>query len=378
MRIGIDAHMVGSRETGNETYVVQLARALSDVAGSDEVMALTTGAPSVAPLLASAGTLRVMPVLPDSSVRRLLFTLPRQARALGLDVLHASYIAPLRSPCPIVLSVHDISYRSHPEAFSLRDRILLGRMIPISLRRAKRVITLSESSRRDIIHSYRVSPQKVVVTPLAAAPGFGQTTPEQQRAVQQRLGITTPYLLSVGNVQPRKNLARLVRAFSALTETHSEPLELVIAGPDKYRADLLRQEIETARVADRVRLVGYVPDADLAPLYGGALAFVYPSLYEGFGLPVLEAMACGTPVVCSNTSSLPEVAGDAALLVSPTDTRAIARALTQLVDSAHLRAEMRIRSLANAARFSWKRTAGLTLDVYRQATEQAIRSGIRA
>jgi glycosyltransferase involved in cell wall biosynthesis len=229
------------------------------------------------------------------------------------------------------------------------------------------VITLSESSRRDIARIYGLPTERVAVTPLAAADHFQPSERAEREPALARLGVPGPYLLAVGNLQPRKNLARLLEAFRNAIADRGDYVHLVIVGPRKWADSPIHRAAASDGLNGRVHLLGYVTPGDLRMLYGGATALVYPSLYEGFGLPVLEAMACGTPVICSNRPSLPEVAGDAALLIDPTDTGAIARAMTRVLDDATFRADLHERSLKRSAQFSWTDTARLTRDVYRAA-----------
>ncbi len=363
--IGLDAHMVGTRETGNETYVVQLAAALGQLGGYDYT--LYTPHPELLPAeLAQAPHLSVRAFPDVPSFVRIPWLYPRLARADGLALLHMTYIAPPRSPVPVVLSVHDISYRIFPQYFSPRVRLVLGLLVGPSVRHAARVIVISERTRQDVIRFYRVPPERIVVTPLAAAPQYSPQSEEEVGRIRRKYGLPERYFLAVGNVQPRKNLPRLVRAFAAVVEQTAETrdVKLVIVGRSAWRGSEVETVVRQLGLQQRVLFTGYVPDQDLPALYTGALAFCYPSLYEGFGLPPLEAMACGTPVVASNASSLPEVVGDAGLLVEPTSVAGIAAALYRLLHDEEVRQEYSRRGLARAARFSWERTARLTRDVY--------------
>lgn len=361
-RIGIDAHMVGTHETGNETYVVQLSTALGEIGGHE--YRLYTPRPEAIP-----ADLRELPAIsigsfPDvPSFVRIPFLYPRLARRDGLALLHMTYMAPPRLPCPLVLSVHDVSYRLFPQYFSPRVRFLLALLVGPSIRRAARVIAISENTRRDIIRFYRPEPERVVVTHLAAAPHFKPQPPEEIARVCAAYNLRSPYILAVGNKQPRKNLGRLVQAFAALLSDFSD-LALVIAGQSGWQGSEVEAEVARLGLAGRVRFTNYVPEADLPALYSGAAVFCYPSLYEGFGLPVLEAMQCGTPTVTSCTSSLPEVVGDAALTVNPADPFEIAYGLRTLLSEPDKRQEYSRRALDRAAWFSWERTARLTKQVY--------------
>jgi glycosyltransferase involved in cell wall biosynthesis len=237
--------------------------------------------------------------------------------------------------------------------------------MPLFCRRATHIIAVSEQSKRDVGDAYGIVPGKVTVIHEAADPRFRPQAAEAVAAVRARYGLPGRYLLFVSTIEPRKNLPRLLEAFERV---HAAGLTdaLVIVGKRGWLYEDFFAALERSPVREAVLLPGFVPDVDLPAVYAGAQALAFPSLYEGFGLPVLEAMACGTPVVCSNTSSLPEVAGDAALLVDPGDTDAIAEALGCLLTDPGLSQELRARGLEQAGRFSWHRAACETLDVYRR------------
>jgi glycosyltransferase involved in cell wall biosynthesis len=240
-------------------------------------------------------------------------------------------------------------------------------LVPFSLRHAARVIAISEHSRQEIMRRYRLPANRVAVTYLAAAEQFRPVTDRAALArVRARYGLAECYVLALGNLQPRKNLVRLVDAYVQLRgQGHCADVQLVLGGQAQWRESELYVRVRQSGFTSSICFPGYVDDADLPALYSGALAFVYPSLYEGFGLPPLEAMACGTPVICSNAASLPEVVGDAALTCDPRDTESLAAALAQMIAQAALREELRARGLRRAAQFSWRRCAEETLAVYR-------------
>jgi glycosyltransferase involved in cell wall biosynthesis len=360
--VAIDGHMIGSRETGNETYVVQLAAALGRLGGYR--YQLYTPQPQLVPSeLLTVKSISVRPFPDAPSMVRIPWLYPRAARADAVSLLHMTYIAPPRAPCPIVLTVHDVSYRIFPEFFSPRVRLLLGLLVGPSVRRAAAVITVSECARQDIIRFYRVSPRRVVVTPEAAGPQYTPQPVGEKERVRVLYSLPQRYVLAVGNVQPRKNLPRLIEAFGVLVQD-SPDVDLIIAGRSAWRGSEVEAVVTRLGLDERVRFTGYVPDTDLPALYSGATLFCYPSLYEGFGLPPLEAMACGTPVITSNVASLPEVVGDAGVMVDPTSVRDIAAALRRLLTNEEARREYQIKGLGRAAQFSWERTARLTRDVY--------------
>ena len=237
-------------------------------------------------------------------------------------------------------------------------------------KKAARIATVSEYSRQDLLDIYKLSPEKVVVTYNGVESSFTPqpSVPNEAEAVRKRFGVSRDFLLAVGSLQPRKNLVRLIRAYARLrSEREDFRPQLVIVGRKLWLASEIFDEVKRQRWADDVILTGYVADEDLPALYRAARAFVYPSLFEGFGLPPLEAMASGTPVVTSDVSSLPEITGDAALLIDPNDERALANALIEIMNNDRLRAELREKGIAQAKKFTWRDAAEKTLRLYKEA-----------
>ena len=271
-------------------------------------------------------------------------------------------LLPLRS-VPTVLTVHDLIFRHLPEHHKPLNRWYLNWALPLYCRRATHIIAVSDCTRCDLTTSYDVDPGKISVIHEAADPRFAPQLPERVAEVRERYGLPERYVLFVGTLEPRKNLTRLLHAFEKLCRDGSCD-GLVLVGKRGWLYDDFFAELERSPAREEVILPGYVPDGDLPAFYAGAQVLAFPSLYEGFGLPVLEAMASGTPVACSGTSSLPEVVGDAALTFDPTNEEAILEALRQLVDSPGLRRELAERGLVRAAQFSWDRVAAQTEAVY--------------
>lgn len=284
----------------------------------------------------------------------------------GAELFHATehLLLPLRG-VPTVLTVHDLIFRRYPQHHKPLNRWYLNATLPLYCRRADHIIAVSEQTKRDVMASYGVPAQKISVIYEAADPQFQPQAPEAVAAVRARYRLPERYLLCVGTIEPRKNLGRVLAAFERL---HAERLTdaLVIVGKRGWLFDDFFARLEQSPTKQAVIFPGFVPDADLPTVYAGAQALAFPSEFEGFGLPVLEAMACGAPVVCSTTSSLPEVAGAAALLVDSADTDAITAALRRVAADADLAAELARRGVAQAARFSWQRAAAETLAVYRR------------
>ncbi len=278
-----------------------------------------------------------------------------------------AHVIPLRHP-PSVVTIHDLGYVHHPEAHPPRDRRMLDWTTRWSTRVARRVIAISDATRRDLIQWYRVPEDKIDVIPHGVDGRFFAVTSEDIRRVRQRLALPEHYVLAVGTIQPRKNLGRLAAAMRELAAA-GLPHRLVIAGKRGWLASQVEREINQAGAADRVIFLGYVPPEMLPGLYAGADALAFPSLYEGFGLPVLEAMAAGAPVVASNRSAIPEVAGDAAMLVDPFAPASIADGLIRVLTEPDLRGTLIARGKERAATFRWDRTALETLSVLRRVRD---------
>ncbi|MBI3966895.1 MAG: glycosyltransferase family 4 protein [Chloroflexi bacterium] len=300
--------------------------------------------------------------------------LPLAARAARVDVLHYPYFAgPLAPTVPVVMTVHDLIPLLLPEYSPTPLARLYARLCALAARRAAVVLADSEHTRRDILATLRVGPDQVRVVPLAAAPELGPATSDEVRQARERYGLPDRFVLYLGGLDRRKNLETLLRAVAWLRDDGREPPPLVIAGGRPGRSTALFPDYEAeARelgLAELVHFTGPVPTADKAALYTAALAFAFPSRYEGFGLPPLEALACGTPVLCSNSSSLTEVVGDAALTFAPDDVDALASGYDQLARDAALRVELSRRGRKRADQFAWDRTATLTMAGYVAAAD---------
>lgn len=368
MRLALDCRTVTAPKTGDRTYALGLGGALPALLETgDELLYYTWEPTDLAPAAQNVRPI-VLPARPRWMWTPVAF--PRDLRARRADLAHVQYFVPPIAPCPVVTTIHDIAFRRHPELFPLKHRLLLNWLIPRAAHHAAHVLTGSEATRRDLLECYDLPPDHVTVTPYAADPRFRPEHPARAReAVRRRLGVPSPYILSVGVLQPRKNLPRLVRAYARIAGR--VPHRLVLVGKEGWANAELRAAAAALPVDREVVFTGYVADADLPALYAGADVFAYPSLYEGFGLPPLEAMACGAPVLAGNTSSLPEVVGDAGLLVDPTSDRALVEGLERLLTDPAERDRLRAAGPQRAAEFSWERTARETLAVYHRILETA-------
>jgi len=366
LRVGIDAHAIGTRLGGNESYIMSVIEGLKEHPQHAYFVYVTDDEAGSRVRLVSPAA-HVRSIGGRSRMRRLGWALTRACRADRVDVLHVQYVAPIVSP-PIVAMIHDLSYYHHPEWFSTREALRLRMTVPWTARRSARILTGSEYCRRDIMSTYGVPPEKISVSYHRVRSIFIPRETEVG-SILDRLKVRQPYILAVGNLQPRKNLLRLIQAWQQLRRRHSDfAAQLVIVGRKAWMyEDILAGAAEEARRGNLV-LTDYIPEADLPALYSGAMAFVYPSLFEGFGLPPLEAMACGAPVVVSRVTSLPEVCGEAALYIDhPEEVEAVAAKIMEMCASPELRRTCRQKGLAQAEKFRCSNLMEATVRAYESA-----------
>jgi len=361
IRVGLDAHVLGRRGAGNETYTLALARALAREPAVDLVLYLDQRAA----VDLGGGRARVRRFAFARAQPRIGLELPLRARRDRLDVLHVQYVAPPFPGTAVVTTVHDTSFLDVPELLSARRRWRLRVTVADAVRRSHLVVVPSEFSRTRVVEHYGLDPERVAVAPplVEALP---PASDEAVAGVRRAFDLPATFVLAVGDVQPRKNLPRLIEAVRIARERGFGG-GLVIAGQAGWRADEVRRSAERQR-GDWIRMPGYVSPATLAALYQAATLAAHVSLYEGFGLPVLEAMAAGTPVVGSRAGAIPEIAADAALLVEPDDVAGMAEAILAAASDETLRARLVGAGRERAA--SFRPEAGLeqTLVAYRRAT----------
>lgn len=370
MRFSIDAHAIGRHLTGNEVYVRSLLEGFASLDKKSEFIAYTSvrGAEEYVP-----SRIRTRQVSENPFVR-LGIDLARRVRADAPDLLHVQYTAPLFCSAPVVVSIHDVSYIEHPEFFPAARRVQLRLTVERTVRRAAKILTLSEFSRQGIARAYGLDPSRIAVVPAACSEIFKPISRSKAKSfVEGRFQINEPFILNVGDLQPRKNPLGLIRAFEELIGNCPElPHHLVLVGKDTWYAPKVHQAAENSPFGNRIHFTGYVDDSELLKLYNACDIFVFPSFYEGFGIPILEAMACGRAVACANTSAMPEVAGSAAVLFDPHSTEAMMTSMRDLLRNNELRARKERLGQQNASRFSWRGTAQQTLDVYYEV------AGVRA
>lgn len=368
MRIAIDASTL-STQGGPRTYVLGLLEALLRIDHDNEYVIFYNDAAHLGRFPQAREV-----VLPGKSPLARLWrehvALPLACRRIGADLLHCPKSAiPLLNPgCPVVVTLHDLIPVKHPETEKRAARIYWRLHIPRAARKSKVVLTDSEHAKQEIVAAYAVPAERVKVVLLGYTPtARAIADPETTATVRTRYGLTAGYILYVGTIQPRKNIITLIEALAILRREMGTPPRLVIVGRKGWLYDDLFERIKTLGLEEAITFTGFVPDADLPAIYAGAGVFVYLSLFEGFGLPPLEAMANGVPVVVSNTTSIPEVVEAAGIQVVPTDVAAVAKAIRQVLEDGALADELRNKGRLQAGKFSWDKAGREVLDAYATA-----------
>lgn len=375
--VGLNAHLLSLTQTyrsaGINGYIYQLLNRLPAEAGGGAELGFVAYLHD--PNYRGPEGLQVVRSQWDTTNpwRRILWEQSALAAASRkLDLLHGlAFAAPLAAACPTIVTVHDLSFLRFPEAFRRMNRTYLSLFTRLSVRRATRVIAGSESTRRDVIAFCGAPPERVVTVPYGVSEDFHPAAPEAVDAFRSRKGLPERFILFLGTLEPRKNIGRLIEAYGMLrTREGVDVPKLVIAGGKGWFHETLFTQVADLKLIDDVLFPGYVPADEVPWWYRAAEMFVYPSRFEGFGLPVLEAMACGVPTITSDASSLPEVAGDAALLVHPDDVEALVNAMARLLIDGDLAADLREAGPRQAAQFPWTRTTAETLAVYRSVLHE--------
>lgn len=380
MHVGLDAHLLSLAESyrsaGISWYIQNLLRHLPEADPGIRYTAFVgekryVGVPGLDVQLSRLPTHRPpVRIFWEQAIQ------PSAARRAQIDLLHGlALVGPLPSARPFVVTVHDLSFLSYPQNFPKLKRLYLELFTRLSVRRARRVIAISENTRRDVVGQYGISPDKVDTIYYGLDPIYHPLPPGEVEGFRRQEGVPERFILFVGTLEPRKNVARLIEAYAKLppvaTKNGARRPPLLLIGGKGWLYDEIFGRVDELELTDQVRFVGYVPAQKLPLWYNAAELLVYPSLYEGFGLPPLEAMACGTPVVTSAVSSLPEVVGQAGLLVDPTNTEQLTGAMAQVLTDADTRERMRAKGLVQAEAFSWPETARRTVGSYRRALQAA-------
>ncbi len=387
IHVCLDLSPTVHRRAGWGTYARELARALARLEDAPALTLFYSHPARAHPLPPDLSTLPTNTLSLSTRPWRLLAALSQHLN-LGLDrwlprceVFHATeHLLPRLKDARTVLTVHDLIYRLFPDYHLPLNKWFLNLFMPLFVRRADAIIAVSQCTKNDLMRHYDVAPEKITVIYEGVDARFRPITDRDAlAAVRARYSLPQRYILYVGTLEPRKNLPTLLEAYATLQAQSPIPdLQLVIVGRRGWLYESFFQRLRELNLEDQVILLGFIPDEDLPAVYSGADLFVFPSLYEGFGLPPLEAMACGTPVVSSDTSSLPEVVGEAGLMVDPHDVRALTEAIERALTDRHLRAELRARGLEQASRFTWEKTARQTLKVYRNVVALGAHSVDRA
>lgn len=368
LRIGIDATAIPSRRVGAGNYIFNLVRKLAEIDAENQYFVFSKPAHIVEWNL-DKPNFSFLPISVGILPLRLAWeqtVLPAIVRRYKIDVLHSPhYTIPLLNPSRSVVTFCDMTFFLYPKLHSFWKRVFFNSMMRISSRRASGIITISESTKRDLLCIFKGISNKVHAIPLGVDSIFSPIKDQNSiRQICSRHGLQMgEYILFVGLLEPRKNIPILLHAFRELVDRGIQK-RLAIVGKRGWMYDNIFSTVQSLDLRDFVVFTNYVPEEELPYLYNGACLFVYPSFYEGFGLPVLEAMSCGTPVVTSNISSMPEIVGDAGLLVDPYNVRQLANAILRIVDDDDYRRSMQERGLQRAAQFSWEKTARKTINVY--------------
>ncbi len=371
MRFSVDAHAIGCHLTGNEVYIRNLLQEFARLDSDSEFIAYVAKPGAEAQVPARFRKSRVS----ENPFRRLGLDLPWQLRRDRPDLLHVQYTGPVWSPVPLVASVHDVSFLEHPQYFTRFRAAQLRCTVKRTVHAAARVLTPSEFSRRAILEHYDLDERKVVVVPNAVSSAFRPVEREVAgAALAEKFGLRGPFVLTIGDLQPRKNHLGLLRAFEEVLRVHRHlPHCLVFVGKETWYSKELHRAVARSAVGDRVHFTGFVEDSDLLYFYGACDLFVFPSFYEGFGLPILEAMACGRAVACSSLTAMPEVADAAAIFFDPHSTSGMARAIGDVLLDPELRGRLERLGAYRATLFSWERAAQRTLNVYYEVAGAAPR-----
>jgi len=367
LHIAIDAHSVGAGLGGNETYATNLIEALADIDSVNRYTLYVTKKEAVERFANRWPNVHLRLTLPHTPLVRIPLTLTVELRRRPVDILHVQYTSPPFTPCPVVNTIHDLSFEHLPETFKRRSWRQMRLTIRRSAQSAAHILTDCDFARDDILKTYGIAPERVTAVPLAAAVRFSPVRDERELdRVRNKYGINGKYILTVGSIQPRKNIPRLIRAYSMLcSERNLEPLpKLVVVGKRGWLYEDTLATAESSTVRDRIILTGYVDDKDLPALYSAASCFVYPSYFEGFGIPPLEAMRCGTPTITGDRTCFPEIIGDAGLMVDPFDEQAIKLGIVRVLTEQTLRDDLIEKGLKRANSYDWLKTARQTLDVY--------------
>ncbi len=383
MHIGFNAHLLSAARTyraaGIKIYIHNLLLNITELDRQIRYTVFLSDRRALADHPSLQLELSHLPTT-TSPVARILWeqlVQPIEVIRLGIDLLHSlAFVQPLLRPCLSVVTIHDLSFILFPASFRRLNRLYLSHLTRLSVKEADMVIAVSQNTKRDLVRLFGLDEEKVCVIYHGTNESFQPIASHPLENFRKRRGLPESFILFVGTMEPRKNLERLLEAFAQVKKDSKLPHKLVIAGPRGWFSEKTLAAAERLGLEDEVLFSGYIPQKELPFWYNAAQAFVYPSLYEGFGLPVMEAMACGVPVITSNTSSLPEVVGEAGVKIDPYSVEELSRALQEVLTNKDLRSALIDKGLAQAKKFSWRKAAQETLAAYERAIERGGKSRV--
>jgi glycosyltransferase involved in cell wall biosynthesis len=375
MKIAFDARPLVKYKTGIGKYTENLLRHICDISSDSELLLFSNKEISFNKEKNVEYAIRKRLFGKYNSSLWFQLSLPFYLNSRSdnkIDLFHGTMaMLPLAATVPMVITIYDLVLEKFPETMYWKNWLSLKTLMRASARKALKIIAISENTKKDIMDCFGIEDEKIRVIYLGVDRQFSPQPDPNEAGVLSKYNLPSGYILSVGTLEPRKNILRLINAYKMVASSGEPVPKLVIVGGHGWRNEDLGKLVRESGLADRVVLVGYVPDEDLPTLYRNATVFVYPSLYEGFGLPPLEAMACGTPVITSNLSSIPEVVGDAGIVIDPYNTTEIARAIASVLNNEELRESLRTSGLVRSRLFNWDKTALETLKLYQEVIEES-------
>lgn len=376
MRIGIDLHMVNDFMQGSRTYTYNVIRALIEIDPENDYYLYFTNKPKSLPRLFQKPNVHIRRIFPSTRIIRLPISFPLKLAIDRIDVFHCQYMGSPFSATPYVVTLHDIIHEIYPEFYPNSLRFFMSLFYPLSARRAATVLTVSEYCKEAIVKLYKVPEKNVIVAYDGVSDEFKPIRDKSLvNSVGKKYGINKENILFVGRLEPRKNIPGLFKAFYSLKKHHNIPHQLVIVGMKDFKYNEIYDTAKRLKLDEDIVFTGRVEQEDLPMIYNGADLFVFPSFGEGFGIPPLEAMACGIPVITSNTTALPEVVGDAGIMINPWDKEELSEMMYKVLSDSGLRNKMRNKGLEQSKRFSWSRTAEKVLRVYEEVYEKSCGGG---
>jgi len=371
MRIGIDLHTINDFMQGSRTYIYNVTKSLLRMDSENEYYLYFTKKASDFKEIFQGRNVHIKRIFPSTRIIRLPIAFPVKLAGDRVDVFHCQYMGPPFSVTPYVVTLHDILHEIYPEFYPNSLRFFMSLFYPFSARRAAKVLTVSEYCKNAIVNMYRVPEEKVEVIYNGVSNEFKPIKDKSLiDSVKKKYGILSKYILFVGRLEPRKNIPGLIKAFYSLKVHHNIPHQLVVVGMRDFKYHKISETVKHLKLTEDIVFTGRIEQEDLSVIYNGADLFVFPSFGEGFGIPPLEAMACGIPVITSNTTALPEVVGDAGIMINPWKNEELSETMYKVLSDSSLQSKMKNRGLERSKLFSWSRTAEKVLRVYEEIYEK--------